>query len=154
MRIIPKHAHRRKRLGLILLLLAGVGTSVGFVTMALNENMNHFYSPTEVVDGKAPKNHTFRIGGMVRTGTVKRSNSSLDVNFEVTDTAKNVQVLYTGILPDLFREGQGVVAQGKLNDDGIFVASQVLAKHDETYMPPEAGQAIKDAQKLKASLKE
>ncbi|MDH5777319.1 MAG: cytochrome c maturation protein CcmE, partial [Gammaproteobacteria bacterium] len=99
-------------------------------------------------------NHTFRIGGMVRTGSVKRSDKSLDVNFDVTDTAKNLPVVYTGILPDLFREGQGIVAMGKLRDDGVFVASEVLAKHDETYMPPEAAEAIKNAQKMQATLKE
>lgn len=154
MRILPKHAHRRKRLGLILLLVTGVGVAVGLVSVALKENINLFFSPSQIVNGEAPKNHTFRIGGMVKTGSVKRSDNSLEIGFEVTDTAKNVPVVFTGILPDLFREGQGVVAQGKLRDDGVFVASEVLAKHDETYMPPEAAEAIMNAQKMKATLKE
>lgn len=154
MGLLPKHAHRRKKLGLIVLMVIGVGVAVGMVSMALKENINLFFSPTQVVAGEAPMGHTFRIGGMVRTGSVKRSNDSLDVRFDVTDTAKNLPVVYTGILPDLFREGQGIVAQGKLRADGIFVASEVLAKHDENYMPPEAADAIKNAQKMQATLKE
>jgi len=154
MGLLPKHAHRRKKLGLIVLMVIGVGVAVGMVSMALKENINLFFSPTQVVAGEAPMGHTFRIGGMVRTGSVKRSNDSLDVRFDVTDTAKNLPVIYTGILPDLFREGQGIVAQGKLRADGIFVASEVLAKHDENYMPPEAADAIKNAQKMQATLKE
>ena len=154
MGLLPKHAHRRKKLGLILMLVMGVGVAVGMVTMALRENINLFFSPSQVLAGEAPKDHTFRIGGMVRTGSVKRSNNNLDVAFEVTDTAKDLRVVYTGILPDLFREGQGIVAQGKLRADGTFIASEVLAKHDENYMPPEAGEAIKNAQKLQATLKE
>ena len=154
MGLLPKHAHRRKKLGLILLLIIGVGTAVGMVTMALKENINLFFSPSQIIAGEAPQEHTFRLGGMVRTGSVKRSNANLDVAFEVTDTAKSVPVLYTGILPDLFREGQGIVAMGKLRADGTFVASEVLAKHDENYMPPEAAEAIKNAQKMQATLKE
>lgn len=154
MGLLPKHTHRRKKLGLIVLMVMGVGTAVGMVTMALKENINLFFSPSQIVAGEAPNEHTFRLGGMVRTGSVKRSNTSLEVNFEVTDTAKSVPVSYTGILPDLFREGQGIVAMGKLRNDGTFVASEVLAKHDENYMPPEAAEAIKNAQKMKATLKE
>ncbi len=154
MGLLPKHAHRRKKLGLIVLMLIGIGVAVGMITMALKENINLFFSPTQVVGGEAPMGHTFRIGGMVRTGSVKRSNDSLEVRFDVTDTAKNMPVVYTGILPDLFREGQGIVAMGKLREDGIFVASEVLAKHDENYMPPEAAEAIKNAQKMQATLKE
>jgi len=154
MPLLPKHAHRRKKLGLIVAMVIGVGVAVGMVSMALKENINLFFSPTQVMAGEAPKGHTFRIGGMVTTGSVKRSKDSLEVAFSVTDTAKNLPVVYTGILPDLFREGQGIVAQGKLRDDGVFVASEVLAKHDENYMPPEAADAIKNAQKLKATLKE
>lgn len=154
MGLLPKRAHRRKKLGLIVLLILGVGTAVGMVTMALKENINLFFSPSQIVAGEAPQEHTFRLGGMVRTGSVKRSNSSLEVAFEVTDTVKSVPVSYTGILPDLFREGQGIVAQGKLRADGTFVASEVLAKHDENYMPPEAADAIKNAQKMQATLKE
>lgn len=154
MGLLPKHAHRRKKLGLIILMVMGVGTAVGMVTMALKENINLFFSPSQILAGEAPQDHTFRLGGMVRTGSVKRSNNSLDVAFEVTDTARSVPVVYTGILPDLFREGQGIVAQGKLRGDGTFVASEVLAKHDENYMPPEAAEAIKNAQKMQATLKE
>ncbi len=154
MGLLPKKAHRRKKLGLIVLMIMGVGVAVGMVSMALKENINLFFSPTQVVGGEAPMNHNFRIGGLVRTGSVKRSNDSLEVSFDVTDTAKNLPVIYTGILPDLFREGQGIVAQGKLRADGTFVASEVLAKHDETYMPPEAAEAIKNAQKMQATLKE
>lgn len=154
MGLLPKHKHRRKKLGLIVLLILGVGTAVGMVTMALKENINLFFSPSQIIAGEAPQGHTFRLGGMVRTGSVKRSNTNLEVVFEVTDTAKSVPVSYTGILPDLFREGQGIVAQGKLRADGTFVASEVLAKHDENYMPPEAAEAVKNAQKMKATLKE
>lgn len=154
MGLLPKHAHRRKKLGLIVLMVVGIGVFVGMVTMALKENINLFFSPTQVLAGEAPVDISFRIGGMVRTGSVKRSNDSLKVAFDVTDTAKNLPVIYTGILPDLFREGQGIVAQGKLRADGTFVASEVLAKHDENYMPPEAAEAIKNAQKLQATVKE
>ena len=154
MRVLPKHSHRRKKLGLIVAMVLGVGVAVGMVTMALKENINLFFSPSQVIAGEAPIDHTFRIGGMVTTGSVKRSKDSLEVYFEVTDTAKNLPVVYSGILPDLFREGQGIVAQGKLRHDGVFVASEVLAKHDETYMPPEAADAIKNAQKMQATLKE
>ena len=154
MGLLPKHAHRRKKLGLIILMVLGVGTAVGMVTMALKENINLFFSPSQIVAGEAPQDHTFRLGGMVRTGSVKRSNTNLEVAFEVTDTVKTVPVSYTGILPDLFREGQGIVAMGKLRTDGTFVASEVLAKHDENYMPPEAAEAIKNAQKMQATLKE
>ena len=151
---LPKHTHRRKKLGLIVLMVMGVGVAVGMVTMALKENINLFFSPSQILAGEAPQAHTFRLGGMVRTGSVKRSNTNLDVAFEVTDTVKSVPVVYTGILPDLFREGQGIVAMGKLSADGTFVASEVLAKHDENYMPPEAAEAIKNAQKLQATVKE
>lgn len=154
MGFLPKHAHRRKKLGLIVLMVVGVGVAVGMVTMALKENINLFFSPSQIIAGEAPQQHTFRLGGMVRTGSVKRSNTDLEVAFEVTDTAKSVPVVYTGILPDLFREGQGIVAMGKLRADGTFVASEVLAKHDENYMPPEAAEAIKNAQKMQATLKE
>lgn len=154
MGLLPKHAHRRKKLGLIVLMVMGIGAAVGMVSMALQENINLFFSPTQILAGEAPLDHTIRIGGMVRTGSVKRSNHNLDVTFDVTDTAKNLHVIYTGILPDLFREGQGIVAQGKIRADGTFIASEVLAKHDENYMPPEAAEAIKNAQKIQATLKE
>ena len=106
--------------------------------------MSYFYSPTEVVEKKAPEDHLFRLGGMVVNGSVERGKE-LTVRFAVTDTANAVNVEYTGILPDLFEEGQGVIAQGKLGDNGTFVASEVLAKHDENYMPPEVADALEKA---------
>ncbi|HFQ14306.1 MAG TPA: cytochrome c maturation protein CcmE [Gammaproteobacteria bacterium] len=152
MPLLPKHPKRRKRLALIALMITGIGSAVALAAIALKENINLFYGPTQILAGEAPKNHAFRIGGMVEVGSVKRSKDSLEIYFEVTDTVNKVPVVYTGILPDLFREGQGVVAQGKLREDGVFVADTVLAKHDENYMPPEAAQAINDAQKLQSTL--
>ncbi len=152
MRFLPKHPKRRKRLALIALMITGIGSAVALATIALKENINLFYGPTQILEGEAPKNHAFRIGGMVEVGSVKRNKDSLEIYFEVTDTVNKVPVSYTGILPDLFREGQGIVAQGKLREDGVFVADTVLAKHDENYMPPEAAQAINDAQKIQSTL--
>ncbi|HEB85970.1 MAG TPA: cytochrome c maturation protein CcmE [Gammaproteobacteria bacterium] len=149
MRLLPKHPKRRKRLALIVLMIAGIGSAVALAAVALRQNINLFYSPSQILAGDAPRNHLFRIGGLVEKGSLKRNSNNLEIHFEVTDTVNKVPVIYTGILPDLFREGQGVVAQGKLGADGVFVASTVLAKHDENYMPPEAAQAISDAQKLK-----
>ncbi len=146
MRLLPKHPQRRKRLALIGLLITGIAAAVALASVALKENINLFFSPSQILSGEAPKNHSFRLGGMVEEGSVKRNRNNLEVYFEVTDTVKKVPVIYTGILPDLFREGQGIVAQGKVREDGVFIASEVLAKHDENYMPPEAAQAIKDAQ--------
>ena len=111
---------------------------------ALNKNINLFYSPTQVANGEAPENTTFRLGGMVVDGSVKRSDTDLKVRFDLTDTAKSITVEYEGILPDLFREGQGIVTTGAIKN-GAFVASEVLAKHDETYMPPEVSEALKQA---------
>ncbi len=134
---------RKKRLLLVLLIVAGVAGAVTLMTKALNENINLFYSPIQVVAGEAPTGHTFRLGGLVAAGSVKREgNEGLTVHFDVTDEAEKVTVAYTGILPDLFREGQGIVALGKLGNDGIFVADEVLAKHDENYMPPEVAEAL------------
>jgi len=147
MPLLPKHPKRRKRLALVALMITGIGSAVALATIALKENINLFYGPTQILAGEAPKNHAFRIGGMVEMGSVRRNKDSLEIYFEVTDTVNKVPVSYTGILPDLFREGQGIVAQGKLREDGVFVADTVLAKHDENYMPPEAAQAINDAQK-------
>lgn len=149
MRFLPKHPKRRKRLALIFLMITGIGSAVTLAAIALRQNINLFYSPSQIIAGDAPRNHLFRIGGLVEKGSVKRNSNNLKIYFEVTDTVNKVPVIYTGILPDLFREGQGVVAQGKLRADGVFVASTVLAKHDENYMPPEAAQAISDAQKMK-----
>jgi cytochrome c-type biogenesis protein CcmE len=136
---------RKKRLLLVLLIVAGVASAVTLMMKALNENINLFYSPAQVVAGEAPKGHTFRLGGLVAVGSVKREgDQGLTVHFDVTDEAEQVTIAYTGILPDLFREGQGIVALGKLGNDGIFVADEVLAKHDENYMPPEVAEALQE----------
>ncbi len=135
---------RHKRAAIIVGGLAALAVAAYFVLNAFNSNLVFFFSPTQVAAGEAPKNRTFRIGGLVKEGTVKRDN--LTVNFIVTDKSKEMAVSFTGILPDLFKEGKGVVAQGKLGDDGKFIATEVLAKHDENYMPPEAQQALDQAQ--------
>ena len=140
------HPKRKKRLLLACLIIAGVGITAGLTLTALNQNINLFYSPSQIVAGEVPDNATFRIGGMVVNGSVDRNQSSLDVKFDLTDTAKTVTVTFDGILPDLFREGQGIVALGQMQGD-IFKANQVLAKHDETYMSPEVSEALKAANK-------
>lgn len=139
---------RQKRLIFILVGLVALGLASWLVFNALGSNLSYFYSPTEVVQKKAPQDHLFRLGGMVVKDSVQRGQE-LTVRFAVTDTANVVNVEYTGILPDLFDEGQGVIAQGKLNNKGVFVASEVLAKHDETYMPPEVSDALEKAKKMK-----
>jgi len=139
---------RQKRMMFVAMLVAGVGLFISLIMMALNENINHFYSPTEILEGKAPSNHSFRIGGLVVTGSVKRDTESLKIEFDLTDGAKNFPVYYEGILPDLFREGQGIVATGALKNK-VFVADEVLAKHDENYMPPEVAEALKKSGKWK-----
>jgi len=141
---------RQKRLIFILVGLVALGLAAWLVFNALGNNMSYFYSPTEVVQKKAPQDHLFRLGGMVVNGSVQRGQE-LTVRFAVSDTANVVNVEYTGILPDLFEEGQGVIAQGKLGDNGIFVASEVLAKHDENYMPPEVADALEKADQMKTS---
>jgi cytochrome c-type biogenesis protein CcmE len=128
---------RKKRLGLILLMVVGVATGVGFALKSLDQNIMFFFTPTEVVSGKAPTDKLFRIGGMVVEGSVRRPGDGLTVHFDLTDNEQSLTVQYSGILPDLFREGQGIIANGKLDRSGEFVAEEVLAKHDETYMPPE-----------------
>jgi len=112
---------------------------------AFEENLMYFYSPTEIANGEAPKVRPFRIGGLVLTDSVKRNPNNLKVNFVLTDTINEIKVIYDGILPDLFREGQGIVANGQMKSDNIFVADEVLAKHDENYMPPEVAKALEDA---------
>ncbi len=136
---------RKKRLTLIGLMVAGIGVATWLALNAFDENLMFFFSPSEVVEGKAPTAHPFRIGGLVATDSVKRKEDGLTTSFTVTDNAKSVTVEYTGILPDLFREGQGIVAMGQLNQDGTFIASEVLAKHDENYMPPEVAESLKTA---------
>ena len=133
---------RKKRLLLIALMVAGVGIAAGFALKAFNENLMFFYTPSAIVAGEAPVGHPIRAGGLVTTGSVKRQADGLTVRFDITDNAETVTIQYTGILPDLFREGQGIVALGELDQDQMFVASEVLAKHDENYMPPEVADAL------------
>ena len=134
---------RRQRLILIVLMIIGIATAVGFALKAFNENLMYFFSTTDVMAGKAPKDALFRLGGMVVKGSVQRPGTGLTVHFTLTDFSKEVAVEYTGILPDVFREGQGIVANGKLDNRGVFVAEEVLAKHDENYMPPEVKASLK-----------
>ncbi|MDO8248422.1 MAG: cytochrome c maturation protein CcmE [Rhodoferax sp.] len=134
---------RHKRAAIIAGGLVTLSLAAYLVLNAFQSNLVFFFTPSQIAAGEAPKNRTFRVGGMVKTGTIQRDN--LTVSFVVTDTAQEVGVTYTGILPDLFREGKGVVAQGKLGADGKFTASEVLAKHDENYMPPEAQHAMDQA---------
>ena len=133
---------RHKRFGFLIVGLAVLGIAALLVFRALDSNLSYFYSASEVVGNQAPANRIFRLGGMVVNGSLKRGEG-LTVHFAVTDNASKVNVQYTGILPDLFAEGQGVIAQGKLNSDGVFIADEVLAKHDETYMPPEVAESMK-----------
>jgi len=137
---------RNKRILLILTGLVALGVATFFVLRAFNENLVFFYTPSQIANHEAPTNKSFRIGGMVVENSLQREPGGLEVKFNVTDTAQTVPVQYAGILPDLFKEGKGVVAEGRLNSQGVFVASQVLAKHDENYMPPEAKDAVKAAQ--------
>jgi cytochrome c-type biogenesis protein CcmE len=125
--------------------VAALGVASALVLNAFQSNLVFFFTPTEVASDKAPKDRAFRIGGLVEAGSVTRERDGLTVKFKVTDTAKTIPVVYVGILPDLFREGKGVVAQGRIGADGTFKASEVLAKHDENYMPPEAADALKKA---------
>jgi cytochrome c-type biogenesis protein CcmE len=137
---------RHKRFILIAIGLALLGLAAMLILNAFQSNMVFFYTPTQVSKGEVPHNTGFRIGGLVLQDSLKRQDDGLTVHFAITDTAKTVPVVYKGVLPDLFKEGKGVVAQGKVGPDGIFVASEVLAKHDENYMPPEAAEALKRAQ--------
>ncbi|WP_296259213.1 MULTISPECIES: cytochrome c maturation protein CcmE [unclassified Pseudomonas] len=136
---------RKKRLLIIVAILAGVCIAVTLALSALQENINLFYTPTQIASGEAPHGTRIRAGGMVEKGSLRRSADSLDVTFVVTDFNRSVTITYRGILPDLFREGQGIVALGKLNADGVVVADEVLAKHDEKYMPPEVTKALRDS---------
>lgn len=140
--------HRRNRLALVALIVLSAGGAVSLATMALNENLNLFYAPIDIVEGRAPTDTVIRAGGMVVDGSVQRSKTDLSVEFMISDRqSAEVPIRYTGILPDLFREGQGVIARGKLDPNGVFIAEEVLAKHDENYMPPEVADAIADAHK-------
>src|SRR5919112_4293878 len=142
---------RHKRIGIILVGLAGLGLAAYLAASAFRNNLVFFFSPTQVAAKEAPVGRTFRVGGLVQEGTLKRDG--LNVQFTVTDTVASIPVVYNGILPDLFKEGRGCVAQGKLTSDGVFQAEQVLAKHDENYMPPEAGEAIDKAKHAKEAAK-
>lgn len=138
---------RNRRLALVVAGVTALGVTAALVLNAFQSNLVFFFSPSQVAANEAPVNKTFRIGGMVESGSVKRLPDGVTVQFVVTDTAKKIPVQYKGILPDLFREGKGVIAQGRLESDGMFRAQEVLAKHDENYMPPEAADAIAKAQK-------
>jgi cytochrome c-type biogenesis protein CcmE len=142
---------RQKRIALIVGGLASLAVATALVMNALNSNIAFFVTPTEVLEGKAPQDKAFRIGGLVKEGSIRRDN--LTVHFLITDTARDVPVTYTGILPDLFKEGKGAVAQGRIRPDGTFAATEVLAKHDENYMPAEAQHAIDEAQKTAPTYK-
>ena len=138
---------RQRRFGWIAAGLAVLGVAAALVLNAFQSNLVFFFSPSQVVAHEAPQGRPFRIGGMVVDHSLKRDANTLTVRFEVTDTVHTVPVVYTGLLPDLFKEGKGVVAQGSLGDDGAFRATEVLAKHDENYMPPDAAKAIEEAKK-------
>ena len=142
---------RQKRIALIVGGLASLGIAAALALNALDSNIALYVTPSEVAAGKAPQGKAFRIGGVVKEGSIKRVE--LTVNFVITDTAKDIPVRYTGILPDLFKEGKGAVVQGRLTEDGVFTATEVLAKHDENYMPPEAQHAVDQAQKAQKSVK-
>lgn len=140
---------RKKRMLWVLAGVALVGLAVTLVLRALDANVMFFYSPSQVHAGEAPKGSAFRVGGLVEVGSIQRSQNGLEVQFRITDEVQRVPVQYRGLLPDLFREGKGVVVSGKLQDSGLFEATEVLAKHDENYMPPEAAKALEDAARTK-----
>ncbi|MEE9396503.1 MAG: cytochrome c maturation protein CcmE [Methylococcales bacterium] len=142
---------RKKRLTVVTLIVLGAAAAVSLTLYALEQNINLFYSPVQIVSGEAPTGRHIRAGGMVVEGSLKRHKDSLKVSFDVTDFEETVRVEYTGILPDLFREGQGIVANGSLDDGGVFQAAEVLAKHDENYMPPEVTDALEKSAKSKLS---
>ena len=143
---------RHKKLLVIVLGVTGLGIAAALILNAFQSNLVFFFSPTQVSRGEAPSDRAFRIGGLVEAGSVKREADGLTVRFVVTDTAKSIPVVYKGILPDLFKEGKGVVAEGKLGADGLFTSTQVLAKHDENYMPPEAAHALEQAAKAQQTI--
>ena len=136
---------RKKRIVIVFLIIVGMGIAAALILTAFEKNLLYFYSPTQIESGEAPTARAFRIGGLVVEGSVERDPESLSVSFVLTDTINQVAVVYDGILPDLFREGQGIVANGKLDENGVFQARQVLAKHDENYMPPEVADALEKA---------
>ena len=137
---------RSQRKLLVIGVIFGVSLATVLGLTAFQENLLYFYSPSEVTEGKAPDGHSFRVGGLVVDGSVKRAEDSLEVEFDLTDNIETITIAYSGILPDLFREGQGIVAMGRINQQGKFIADEVLAKHDENYMPPEVADALKAAE--------
>ncbi len=136
---------RKQRLIFVMVLLVGFGAATGLALFAFQKNLLYFYSPSQIASGDVETGQMFRLGGLVVEGSVERDNDGITTQFDLTDTAGSITVRYTGLLPDLFREGQGIVAQGKINSQGVFVAQEVLAKHDENYMPPEVADALKEA---------
>jgi cytochrome c-type biogenesis protein CcmE len=136
---------RKQRLIFVMVLLVGFGAATGLALFAFQKNLLYFYSPSQIASGEVETGQMFRLGGLVVEGSVERESDGITTQFDITDTAGSITVSYTGLLPDLFREGQGIVAQGKINQQGIFVAQEVLAKHDENYMPPEVAEALKEA---------
>ena len=134
---------RQKRMATVAAIIAGAGIATAFALQAFQQNLLYYYSPSQILAGEAPDSRSFRVGGLVQDGSVQRAPGSLEVRFTLTDFSNTVGVSYTGVLPDLFREGQGIIARGKLKDDGVFVAEEVLAKHDENYMPPEVKDSLK-----------
>lgn len=142
---------RKRRLILVALVLLAASVAAVFITMALQENINYLHTPTEVLEGKAPENARFRLGGVVCEGSVQRTEGTLDIRFAITDRVRQVPVHFNGILPDMFKEGTSVIASGKM-ENGAFTATEVLAKHDENYMPPEAAEALKRAGEIKGPM--
>lgn len=140
---------RRKRMIAVALLVTGMAVTAMLLVSAFRQNLLFFYTPTQIANGEASIDHGIRIGGLVKDGSLQRTDGTLDIRFLVTDKVNEVPVEYTGILPDLFREGQGIVARGKMNEEGVFVAEEILAKHDENYMPPEAQHALDAAKTVK-----
>ena len=136
---------RKKRILMVCMMIAGISVAALLILTAFEKNLMYFYSPTEIINGEAPQSRSFRIGGLVVSDTVIRNPDDLKVSFVLTDTVNEIKVIYDGILPDLFREGQGIVANGKLQSENVFIADEVLAKHDENYMPPEVADALEKA---------
>jgi len=141
-------AQRKRRMFMVIFLVVGIGITIALMLNAFQQNMLFFFTPSQVAAGDAPVGRPFRIGGMVTENSLVRAPGSLLVNFDLNDTVNSVRIAYEGILPDLFSEGQGIVTKGQLGEDGVFVASEVLAKHDENYMPPEVADALKAAKSM------
>ena len=145
-------SRRQKTLLYIVIGIAWIAAAVGLVLYALKNNVSLYFTPTQVFNKEAPQGRNFRIGGLVETGSLTREGDGLTAHFKITDTVKTMSVTYRGILPDLFKEGKGVVAQGKLHEDNVFYAEEVLAKHDENYMPPEAKDDINKAAQAQSAV--